>query len=118
MDILDKFGKVIAEDLRDSALNRYLDIESGWVGAESEKELSSCLTKFTDEQRRFIRKLFTDCIDTGIQNFLSALEENRNGLSIYVEGQDLSGISDGLQDKIFAEKGWYEKFSQHQEDGI
>lgn len=118
MSILDNFGKVIAEDLRDSALNRYLDLEAGFTGSKAAKELSASLSEFSEEQRKLIRKIITNCVDAGVHDFLFALEENRNGVSVSVSGQDLSGISDGLQGEIFTEDGWFEKFSQHKENGI
>jgi hypothetical protein len=118
MNILDNFGKVVAEDLRDSALNHYLDLETGFIGSKSARELSASLSEFSEEQRQLIRKIITECVDTGVHDFLFALEENRHGVSVSINGQDISGISDGLQGEIFTEDGWFEKFSQHKENGI
>lgn len=118
MCILDNFEKDIAEDLRDSALKRYLDLEAGFIGSESTKELSSSLCEFSEEQRKLIRKIVTRCVDVGVHDFLFAMKDDRNGVSISVNGQDISGILDGLHGEIFTEDGWFEKYSQHNETGI
>ena len=51
MNDLDKFGKLIAEDLRDNALNRYLDIKSGFVGSEEAKDLTFEVSKLDEAQK-------------------------------------------------------------------
>ena len=57
MSNLDKFGKLISVDLRDSVLNRYLDIESGHCGSAIGKSLNSKLSQFTDEQKSIVRQM-------------------------------------------------------------
>jgi len=118
MSPLDKFGKLIANDLRDSALNRYLDIESGWGASEDLKAKHEKLSKFSKEERAFIRALVTECVDTGIHDFLFSVCENAEQLTVVFEGEDVSVLSDGLQGEIYMEDGWFEKFSQHKEKGI
>ncbi len=118
MDNLDKFGKIISEDLRDSTLNHYLDIESGFIGSPICKELSTQLSEFSDEQRKVIRSLITNCVDSGIHDFLVAIEEKREGVSVQINGRNIAQDSDGLNGEIFTEDGWFEKFSQHKENGI
>ena len=118
MNDLEKFGKVIAEDLRDSALNRYLDIESGFVGTKEAKDFTYQISQLTEEQRKLFRKLITHCVDVGIQEFLFALEEERNDVKVYVNDTNVAEVSDGLQSKIFTSDGWFEKYSQHKENGI
>ncbi|NQZ83238.1 MAG: hypothetical protein HRT52_19715 [Colwellia sp.] len=118
MNSINKFGKIISEDLRDSALNRYLDIESGFIGSKKCKLLSVQLDGFSGDQKRVIRSILTNCIDTGIHDFLSAIEEERDNISIHVDGNNISKESDGLNGEIFTENGWFEEFSQHKEGGI
>ncbi len=118
MTKLDKFGKLIAEGLRDGALNRYLDIESGWGATEALKNSSKELSEFSESQLTFIRGLLTDCVDVGIHEFLCSIEEQNEDLKIQIEGQNVTDLSDGLQGEIFTEDGWFERFSQHKEKGI
>ena len=118
MKSIEKFGRLIAEELRDSALNKCLDIESGWGASVEMKGMSSSFSELSEEQRVFVRKLVTECVDTGIHDFLFALEEQKHGVKITVNGDDIGGHSDGLQGEIFTEDGWFEKYSQHRENGI
>jgi len=118
MTELDKFGRIIAEDLRDSILNRYLDIETRHVIPEVQKRFSDELNEFNKEQKQFIRSLITAIVTSGIHDFLFALEEKREGIQVLIDGVDLADASDGLQGEIFTEDGWFERFSQHKEVGI
>jgi len=118
MNELDAFGKLIAENLRDSALNRYLDIESGQLCSDAAELLNNKLSAFTEDQKQIVRELITESVDTGIHNFLFAIEEKRNTIKVTIEGQDVTKLSDGIQGEIFTVDGWFEKFSQHKEKGI
>ncbi|MEM7084213.1 MAG: hypothetical protein AAF465_15900 [Pseudomonadota bacterium] len=53
-----------------------------------------------------------------MHDFLFALEEKRNDVSVFVGQCNVAEMSDGLQGEIFTEDGWYERFSQHREEGI
>lgn len=118
MNDLEKFGEVVVHDLRDAALNHFLDIEAARLKSESCLELSRELSKFSKKQIAIMRKLVSECVDKGVHDFLFALEEQKNGITIHVDGNDVSKQSDGLQGEIFTEDGWFEQFSQHKENGI
>ena len=118
MSNLDKFGKLITQNLRDSSLNRYLSIESGKLKSKECMELSEELSKFSEAQLEIIKKLITNCIDTGLHDFLFAIEEIQDELEISVNGEKILDSSDGLQGEIFTEDGWLAKFSNYGEDGI
>lgn len=118
MSNLDEFGKLLTLSLRDSALNRCLDIESGKVRSSECKELTNNLSEFSESQIKIIKRLLTECVDTGIHDFLFALEEAQDELTVLVNGEDIVNESDGIQGEIFTEDGWFEKFSEHKEDGI
>jgi len=115
---LERFGRLVAEDLRDAALNRCLDIESGWEASEKMKIMSSSFSSLSEEQRAFVRNLVTECIDTGVHEFLFALAAKKYGLQLEVDGQEIDRNSVGLQVEIHTENGWFEKYSQHGEKGI
>jgi hypothetical protein len=118
MNKLEVFGKLISEDLRDSALNHYLDIEAGWSSSPENRELHEKLSVLGDNHKSLVRKLITDSIDAGIHDFLFALEEKKNGIEVIIEGENIAKLSDGLQGEPFSGDGWFEKYSQHKETGI
>ena len=118
MKNLDIFGKVIASELKDAALNRYLSLESGSLMSQDSQKLSSELASISEEHRKIIRKLLTSCIDNGIHSFLFSLEERKEEISIVVNSENIAEKSDGLQGEIYTQDGWFERFSQHGESGI
>lgn len=118
MNKLEKFGKVISQDLRDSALNRFLDIESGKLKSPSTQEMISRLSEFSDDQKSIIRTLLTECIDCGVHDLLFAIEEETEDISVHIDGTNIADESDGLNGEIFTEDGWFAKHSEHGENGI
>ena len=114
----EKLGKLISQELRDKALNRYLDLESGRLKSPSTQELMSKLSEFSSDQKELVRKLLTECIDTGIHDFLFALEEENEEIKVTVNGHDIANESDGLSGEIYTEDGWFEKYSEYGQTGI
>ena len=118
MEQLEKFGKIIAEDLRDCSLNTYLDIESGFAKAPDLVKLNLLLSKFTEEQKVIVKKLLTVAVDAGIHDFLYAIDSEKENMEVNIGGKNIAKLSDGLQGEIFTEDGWFAKYSQHGENGI
>ncbi|MCE2573745.1 hypothetical protein [Motilimonas eburnea] len=114
----EKFGKLISQELRDKALNRYLDLESGRLKSPSMRELMSKLSGFSSDQKELVRKLLTECIDTGIHDFLFALEEENEEIKVTINGHDIAKESDGLSGEIYTDDGWFEKYSEYGQSGI
>jgi hypothetical protein len=114
---LDVFGVLISEELRDTALNRYLDIESGYVGTNRAKELHKKLSAFAEGDRELFRKVLTDVIDASIHDFLFAIQESHR-VKVLVDDMNVLDLSDGLIGEILTKDGWFERFSQHKEAGI
>ena len=118
MTRLESLGKLISVELRDAALNHYLDIESGFSSAPVNRALYEEVKCLRDSDRLIIRKLITASIDAGIHDFLFALNEKQGGIEVLVDGEGAAELSDGLQGEPFTEDGWFEKYSQHKESGI
>ncbi|MFO6425500.1 hypothetical protein [Motilimonas sp. KMU-193] len=118
MNNLEKFGKVIAQELRDKALNRYLDLESGQLKSPGTQELISKLSEFTQEQKVVVRKLLTECVDSGIHDFLFAIEAEKEDICVSINGEDIASQSDGLGGELYSDDGWFEKYSEHGQSGI
>ncbi len=102
--------------LQDS--NRYLDLESGKIRSPSKQELISQLSEFSDEQKTVIRKLLTECVDCGVHDLLFAIEEEKQDITVLVDGENIANESDGLNGEIFTEDGWFEKYSEYGQTGI
>ena len=117
MNKLDVFGMLISEDLRDAALNRFLNIESGHCGSDRANELHKKLSSLSESDRELIRKVLTDVVDSSIHDFLFAIQAS-NRVKVLVDDMNVVDLSDGLNGEIFTEDGWFERFSQHKESGI
>ena len=118
MNELDLFGKLIAEDLRDSILDRYNDLESSWIASKEAKQLSERLRNLLPNERETVRAVVNDVVVAGIHEFLVAIQEGRHAVQITVEDVNVSEVSDGLPGEIFSEDGWFAKFSKYGEHGI
>lgn len=118
MKPLHKFGQVISQDLRDAALNRFLDLDAGKLNSPDASKLSSELNKMTDEQKYVVKKIVNECIDCGIHDLLFALETEKNDIKVIVDGANIADDSDGLNGEIYTENGWFERFSVHKEKGL
>ena len=117
MNDLDKFGKLVTTELRDSVLNRYLDIESGFIGSDIATQLHKKLNLLSEDQKKLIRHVLTDTIDSGIHDFLFAIQESKD-IKVLANDKNVVELSDGLNGEIFSEDGWFEIYSQHNAKGI
>ena len=117
MNNLDTLGKIIAQDLRDASLGRFLALESGSLRSPGTQGLIQELAGFTDEERRAIRKILTHCIDCGIHDYLFAIEQQED-IAVLIHNEDVGKLSDGLNGEIYGEDGWFERFSRYGEGGI
>ena len=117
MNNLDTLGKIIAQDLRDASLDRFLALDSGSLRSPGTQGLIQELGGFTDEQRRAIRRILTHCIDCGIHDFLFAIEQHED-IAVLIDHEDVAKLSDGLNGEIYGEDRWFERFSRYGEAGI
>ena len=111
-----KLASIVCEDLRDAAINHYLDIESGWLKSPDGRSLYEQLKAVPAEQRALFRKLLTASIDVGLHDFLfrmSELHEQGEGIGWYENGTNVAAESDGLHGEPWGESGWIAKHSQH-----
>ncbi|MGF1689578.1 hypothetical protein L4C36_23500 [Photobacterium japonica] len=115
---IDIFGQLIAKDLRDSALERCLDILQEKVKSKDCLDIHNGLSDLSDEQLSVVRRLVTHCIDTGIHDFLFAVDELQDEMPVSVNAEEIAKESDGLQGEIFTDDGWFAKYSKYGESGI
>lgn len=118
-EAIDKFGKVLMNDLRDKSIDFFeLLVERKWK-APSLQKLQTDLQTFNEEQIEIIRRIIIRSVDSGIHDFLFKLQEQAdfdNGIEITVQGINIISASDGLHGELFTEDGWYAKFSKYEED--
>ncbi|MDQ6423622.1 hypothetical protein RB620_29865 [Paenibacillus sp. LHD-117] len=114
---LDKFGKLVMKDLRDSSISYFDKLIEGKWKAPSLQNLQNDLKIFNEDQINIIRRALVSSLDTGIHDFLFRLQnEEEDGVIIEVNGQNLAELSDGLNGELFTEDGWYHRFSEYGEN--
>jgi len=116
-ETLNKFGKFLVENLRDSGIN-FLEglLSSHWKSKES-IILQTDLQSFTDKQKNIVRQVVVRVIDRAIHDFLFAVSEQvdfDNDIQIKVDKKNIVDISDGLAGEIYGEDGWFTKFSKYE----
>jgi hypothetical protein len=115
---LNRFGEFIVTNLRDRAIEHYELLEKGHWKAPSLQKLQNELNKLKPEQKDIIRRCLINSLDSGIHDFLFALQELYdfdNDIQIIVKGKNIAEISDGLHGEVYSEDGWYSKYSKYRD---
>jgi hypothetical protein len=113
---LDKFGEFVVTKLRDAIIDQADALLSAHWKAPSVQDLQAALQGFTAEQRAIVRRCVVESADSGVHDFLFAMQEEHDaggGLRVVVDGQIVAAESDGLHGEPFTDDGWYSRFSKH-----
>lgn len=113
---LDKFGKFLIDNLFDNGINRYNSLSSNKLKSPLTMKLRNELQNFNSTQLATIEKLVVNVLIASSHDFLYALEERNNNeedITIYIDGENLAEMSDGLNGELFGKDGWLQKFSDH-----
>ena len=117
-DAVDKFGRFVMGNLRDRGIDFFDALVGGRWKAPALKQLQEELAQMTDAQRAVIRRTVVRTLDAAIHDFLFALQEShdqRTGIQLTVDGEDVAELSDGLQGEPFGSNGWQGNYSKHGE---
>jgi len=116
---LDKFGKIIIDNLRDKQIDYFKGLlEDKWK-AEDLKELQQKLKQFNQEERKVLNELIENILTHSIHDFLFSIQENSDldkGLEILIDNENIATLSDGLHGEIFGDEGWIQKFSKYKSE--
>jgi hypothetical protein len=113
---LDKFGEFLITNFRDSAIDHVDGLLSAHNKAPDLQTLQADLQRLTDEQRAIVRRCVIESIDSGLHDFLFALQEeydSEGSIKVTVDGESIAEVSDGLQGEPYGEMGWQARFSKH-----
>jgi hypothetical protein len=116
---LDKFGKLIIDNLRDKQIDYFNGLLEGKWKAEELHELQQKLTTFNDEERKILHDLVENILTNSIHDFLFSIQENHDsekGLKIYIDNDNIVSLLDGLQGEIFGDDGWIQRFSMYKSE--
>jgi len=113
---LDRFGEFVVANLRDSTIYKADTLLAAYWKSPGSQALQSDLQRLTPEQRAVVRRCVIASIDSGLHDFLFALQESHNaetGIEVIVDGHSIAAQSDGLHGEPYSVDGWFAKFSKH-----
>ena len=117
---VDKFGELIITRLRDNAIEQYDGLAQSHWKAPALQQLQADLASLTDEQRAIVRRSVISAVDAGMHGFLFGLVEAHDGelgIEVFVDGENVVELSDGLHGEQFTDDGWIAKFGAYSEAG-
>ena len=114
-EILDKFGKVIIENVFDDNYRYIKQIFSGNTKWNVGKEYTDIFNKLNIEDKKKLKTFFYEMLKTNIFSFLSIFENNEN-YKIYFEDDkkkiNIDELSEMLKAEPVIENGWIDRFSK------
>lgn len=117
-EVLNQFGKVYIESVRDNSLHTLDNILNGAAKAPSLKELNEELKSLslTSDAIELIQKIATRMVDTTLHNTLFLFEQELDGWQISNPDEavdSIANISDGLSGELYSPNGWIKKYSRY-----
>ncbi len=117
-DLLDSFGKLVIEDVRDGSLQIAMNITKYKTVNPIKLKQYDTLSSLSDEQQEAICDLLSETITDTVYRFLEMLEENPDKMKLIIrkDGQeyDMVEISEKMGSEIacYEDNGWIQKFSK------
>jgi hypothetical protein len=113
--VLDFFGQVLIERVRDEAIDDWERIFQGKMRDNESKNIFETLRSFSPEQIQIIINLFPKIVDTTLHHLLWTLEQEED-VNLLVKDKEnkfinIREISDGLAGELYTEDGWISRFS-------
>ncbi len=112
---LDKFGKLVIENMRDKQIDFVNSLfENKWKSEEL-VELQNKLSEFDAKEQLIIKQMVEILLTNTMHDFLFALQDSHDSeekLDIIVDQKELICLSDGLHGEIFGDEGWIVRFSK------
>ena len=109
-DVLDYFGKLLIEEVRDKTIRGFDMRVAGKMRDMSSLKLFEEIQQL-DGASKIVEKIIPQIVDLSIHNLLCMIEEDPN-VVLQIENENLSEISDGLAGELYTEDGWIQRFSK------
>lgn len=115
--LLDKFGKLVISEVRDSSLKVSMDIVKQTTQNKLDLEKYKVFSNLTDEEKEKICDLLSATITDTIYNFLKMIEDYSDEMELdLIDGEnkyDMKFISEEMGSEIacYDEEGWIQRFS-------
>ena len=113
---LEKFGAFITHSLRDEMLFYLNKLLAGAWKAPELQELQKSLSQLDDAQKQLLYDVVDHITKTGMHSLLFALQEQADAdgsIRVFVDGQEVAKLSDGLHGEISGDEGWIVRYSKY-----
>ena len=117
-EILDFFGKMLIENVRDRSLDISMSIAKYETPNPVHRKRYECFSSLSEEQKEAMCDLLSQTISSTIFNFLDMIEWKHEFLKLIItkngKEYDLCDISEkmGAEIAFMGEEGWIQKFSK------
>lgn len=113
---LDRFGRFVVRHLRDRMLyDADMLLKSQWKAPDLQA-MQERLSELSIENRATVRALIDQVITRGMHDLLFALQEESDAdgsIRVFVDGQEVANLLDGLHGEIFGDDGWIVRHSEY-----
>ncbi len=114
-DVLDQFGTLLMEWVRDWSIENLDSIIRGKVKGREQKALKKLFETLPSGSQDALERLVPIAVDTTLHYFLWLIEENPN-IDLVMKTPDgiqsVKNESDGLSGELYTSNGWIAKFSK------
>jgi hypothetical protein len=119
-EVLNQFGKMYIESVRDNSLHTLDNILNGGAKASSIKKLNEELKSLslTTDTIKLIQRIATRMVDATLHNTLFLFEQELDGWQISNPDEEIdsiANISDGLSGELYSSNGWIKKYSRYED---
>jgi hypothetical protein len=119
-ELLEKFGQILMNEVRDEAIDKYEMIVSGQMRSASALEFSKKLSALDDEYQSLVRDIVVSSIDDVLHNLLWMIERHEDDVELtYSDGKckiNINEVSDGLSGEVYTADGWISLFSKYKKN--
>jgi hypothetical protein len=114
--MLDKFGEILIQSVRDEAINDWEKILDGRMKGERAAEIRNFLSGYSIEHVELLKELIPQVVDTTLHHLLWTIEEI-DTLKVLIANKDgntcdIKEVSDGLPGELYTDLGWISRFSK------
>lgn len=110
-NVLDKFGKIFIDEVRDYTMDIMELILNGKMGGLVVDEIKSKISEFDKEDKEVISMIVSEAITTCMHHMLVMCEQHEE-IQLLYNSKDLDEESDGLCGELYTEDGWIYRFSK------
>lgn len=114
-EILDKFGRLVIENVFDENLKHFKQILKGTTKWGQGQKYSEIFKKMNKEDKKIFELFFNETLKINIFSFLSIFEDYENFKVTYEDNNQVTNLveaSEMLKAELIIENGWIEKYSK------